>query len=265
MTARKLRVAMDDILLAMSTPAHHESEAYLDLQTGEVVTIEDEDLTGVDVDEDLRRLAEDPERFASIPRIEGRDEFDLMCRFAETVDEEDIRERLALALRGKGAFGRFRDVVFRYPDLEARWNAMQQEWQVGEARRWLESLGLEPEYQLRPIAEPAAPHKAPAKPAPKQGPRIELLDVLLLGAPDGKTELLNGRVRRQVSARDRGAARHLFKNLARGICEYFGIAWRNRFIEGTDTFDMERAHLQVEGTTVVLEVDVPRATWDAFT
>jgi hypothetical protein len=264
MTGRKLRVAMDDILFAMTMPADHESEAYLDLQTGEVVTIEDEGLSGISSEEDLRPIEEDPKRYASIPRIEGRDEFDLMCRFADTVDEQDIHEMLALALRGKGAFGRFRDVVFRYPDLTARWNAMQQEWEVGEARRWLESLGIEPQYQLRQVAEPAAPQPTLAKQAPKQGPRIELLDMLLLGAPDGKTELIDGRVRRQVSARERGAARQVFKNLARGICEYFGVAWRNRFIEGTDAFDLERAHLRVEGNTVVLEIDVPPAVWKAF-
>jgi hypothetical protein len=260
MSSRKLRVAMDDILLAMTTPADYQSEAYLDLETGGVLTVEDESSSGVAEDDNAGRIDDDPERYAQIPRTESHDEFDLMSGFADSVDEDDIREMLALALRGKGAFGRFRDVVFRYPDLESRWFAMRQEWEVGEAKRWLASLGIEPDYQLRSVE--AAPAQQPA-PAP-QAPKIELLDLLLLGAPDGKTELIGGRVRRQVSAAERGAARQLFKGLARGICEYFGVAWRKRFIENKDTFEMERAHLRLEGTTVVLELDVPKVIWDAF-
>ena len=119
---------MHDIISAMTTPADYQSEAYLDLQTGEVVTVEDESLSGVTEDDDARRTDEDPDRYAQIPRTESRDQLDLMCRFADTVDEDDIREMLALALRGKGAFGRFRDVVFRYPDLKSRWHAMQERW-----------------------------------------------------------------------------------------------------------------------------------------
>ena len=56
----------------------------------------------------------------------------------------------------------------------------------------------------------------------------------------------------------------MFKNLAREICEYHGIAWRNRFIQNTSRFDMERTHLQVEGTTVQLLIDVPLSIWKAF-
>ena len=43
MTVRKLRVAMDDVLFAMTTPVDYQSEAYLDLQTGEVLTVMTDD------------------------------------------------------------------------------------------------------------------------------------------------------------------------------------------------------------------------------
>lgn len=261
MTARTLRVAMDDILDAMTIPVDYQSEAYLDLRTGDVVTVmQDDSWDDGPEDDNARRVEEDPQGYAQIPRVESRDEFDLMCRFADSVDEDDIQERLALALRGKGAFSRFRDVVFPYPDLKSRWFATRQDWLVDEAKRWLAGLGIEAEYQLRPTeATPARP-TAPSA----QAPHIDLLDVLLLGAPDGKTELIGGRVLRQVSASDRAVARQLFKGLARGICDYFGVAWRKRYIERKDTFDLERAHLRLEGTRIVLEIEVPQAIWRAF-
>ena len=88
--------------------------------------------------------------------------------------------------------------------------------------------------------------------------------MLLLGAPDGKTELLDGKVRRQLNAASPSEARAVFKSLARELCEYHGIAWRKRFIENSSHFDVERAHLEVDGTMVQLYVDVPFSIWKAF-
>jgi hypothetical protein len=49
------------------------------------------------------------------------------CEFARDVDEDDIRAQLDLALEGKGAFRRFREVVFRYPDLKKAWLEKRQQ------------------------------------------------------------------------------------------------------------------------------------------
>lgn len=182
-----------------------------------------------------------------------------MCRFADSVDEEDIRERLDVALQGKGAFRRFRDVIFPYPDLKEKWFAVRQEALLKEALEWLEGLDIEPIYELRKI-ERAAPAPTPAGAPPKIG----LLDMLLLGAPSGKTELLEGKVLRQLNACTESEARAAFKHLARELCEYHGIGWRKRFIENTSRYDIERAHLEVDGTTVRLLIDVPPAVWKAF-
>ncbi|HEY3354444.1 MAG TPA: UPF0158 family protein [Polyangia bacterium] len=253
---RKLHVAMDEIIDAMTAPPEDPARFYLDLTEGRVEIQVNEDFQDRDEDDAEDAVALDPKRYREIPKTEARDEYALMGRFAESVDEDDIAEKLGLALAGKGAFARFRDVVFRYPDLKARWHAMRQEWLVGEAELWLRGLDIEPEYELRPV--PAAPAPAPAK------PRIGLLDMLLLGAPDGKTELIDGRVWRQVLGKTPSEARAIFKNLARDLCDFFGVAWRNRFIEGKNEFQLERAHLRLEERTVVLEIDVPTAMWRAF-
>jgi hypothetical protein len=264
MTRRRLQVAMGDILDAMETSEDDPVTFFLDLETGKVESqLSGEWRAGLDEEETEfdRAFEENPERYEEIPKYAGHDEYNLMCRFADTVDEDDIRERLDIALQGKGAFRRFRDVIFRYPDLKAKWFATRQEALLKEALDWLDSLEIEPIYELRRIEpEPAGPPAQRASAAPK----IDLLDMLLLGAPEGKTELLNGQVLRQLNAPTPSEARAVFKNLAREICEYHGIAWRNRFIQNTSRFDMERTHLQVEGTTVQLLIDVPLSIWKAF-
>jgi hypothetical protein len=261
MERRRLQVPMDEILDAMSSGGDEYVFFFLDLQTGRVESSLNPDFYG-ELDEnetDFDRLyEEEPERFEEIPKYESREEYDLMCRFTDSVDEEDIRQRLDVALQGKGAFRRFRDVVFPYPDLKEKWFSMRQQALLEEALAWFESLGIEPIYELR-SSEPveAAPKRSSA-------PGIGLLDLILLGAPDGKTELLDGKVLRQFNARNGSEARAVFKHVARELCEYHGVAWRKRFIQNTSRDDIERAHLEVEGTVVRLFIDVPQAVWKAF-
>jgi hypothetical protein len=267
MTTLPLQVAMDDILDAMTTPESEGLRAYLDVETGAVEIVMENDfaLTGMDSDADENATAaaidENPERYQEIPRYEGRDEHDLMCRFADSVQEPDIAKLLDVALRGKGAFGRFRDLVFRYPDLKTQWLNLRQETLLNEAKRWLESLGIEPVYKLRPVDGRAAAAEKHARPHAT----IDLLDLLLLGAPDGKTELLEGQVLRRFPARTNDQARAIFKSIARDLCAYYGLAWRKRHVEGRSTFDIERAHLSVVDHVVELRVDVSRETWKSFT
>jgi hypothetical protein len=122
----------------------------------------------------------------------------------------------------------------------------------------LHGLGVEPSYETRIVAAPAAAPKAPTP------PRISLLDLLLLGAPDGKTERIDGSVLRQVSGRSPSDARGLFKCLARELAAYYGLEWRNRFIEGKDCFELEGAHLRLCGTRVELRLEVSDEVWRAF-
>jgi hypothetical protein len=183
-----------------------------------------------------------------------------MVRFAESVEDDDIRDQLEVALHGKGAFGRFRDVVFRYHDLKTRWTATKQRVDLEEAERWLASIGIDPVYELRSLEGTAATERM----TPAPGRKIDLIDLLLLGAPDGKTELLHGRVLRQLSRSSESEARSAFKRLARDLCTYYGLPWRKRLVEGTSTFAIERAHLQVEGRLVHLAIEVTPATWNAF-
>ena len=94
---------------------------------------------------------------------------------------------------------------------------------------------------------------------------IELLDLLLLGAGRGKTELIDGQVLRQLWARTPAEARSLFENLSRQICAYHHFEWNERHVEGRTSFDLGRMHLSVDDTLIELWVDVSIGAWRVFT
>jgi hypothetical protein len=94
---------------------------------------------------------------------------------------------------------------------------------------------------------------------------IELLDLLLLGAARGKTELLDGQVLRQLWARTPAEARSLFESLSRQICAYHHFEWNERHVEGRTSFDLGRMHLSLDDTLIELWVDVSIGAWRVFT
>lgn len=51
----------------------------------------------------------------------------------------------AVAITGKGAFRRFRDVIARWPELAQRWYAFSEDRALGRARVWLADNGYTPD------------------------------------------------------------------------------------------------------------------------
>ncbi len=227
--------------------------SYLDQQTGKVEVWIDPEFTGEEPDFDL-----DDDRWVEVPRREAREAHGAMQDFAASVDEADIQQLLNVALAGKGAFGRFRAVLAAYPDLRTRWEAKDRAALLQRANAWFAELDIEPRYELQSVSTvapvPATPTKA----------HLTLTDLLLLGSPNGKTELLDGRVFRQYIAASAAEARKAFASLAREITEQQGIGWRKRMVEGRDDFELGRYHLVVKDRLVGLQVVMQRAMWDEF-
>ncbi|MEF8874966.1 MAG: UPF0158 family protein [Candidatus Thermoplasmatota archaeon] len=70
-----------------------------------------------------------------------------MQDFIQTVEDEDLREKLWIAIDGKGAFRRFKDVLRLYPDVRERWFEFKDERVERRVVEWLERK-LEPETVL---------------------------------------------------------------------------------------------------------------------
>lgn len=78
---------------------------------------------------------------------------ELARRFAPLVlGDQDLAERLAIAISGRGAFCRFKDVLGRRPgELEA-WCAFSDDRERDRARAWLVAAGCSARVPGRPTA-----------------------------------------------------------------------------------------------------------------
>ena len=83
-------------------------------------------------------------RYIRIEPDDPRQDYRVMERFIDTLDDDDLREQLWRAIQGRGAFRYFRDVVARYPDLQAQWYAYKDAQAEARVRQWLEDRDIEP-------------------------------------------------------------------------------------------------------------------------
>jgi hypothetical protein len=67
-----------------------------------------------------------------------------MAEFAGTVRDVRLRDRLEVALDGRGAFRRFKNALLDFPAERKRWFAFRDERLRTVAREWLEEEGIEP-------------------------------------------------------------------------------------------------------------------------
>jgi hypothetical protein len=258
---RKLNVDVDLLAEAMSRGDDDPFEHYLDIETGELIEVPGEsgdfDLDDDELRAERARIDDAPTgRFARVPTVETRDAYRRMERFAASLSDVDDRDELLRAIAGKGAFRRFRDLTAELK-LVDRWRAFEAAAMEIDARDWLATLGIEAPPSSRKRPEPPPVAAAPTT--------IDVLDLVLLGAPDGKTELLDGGVYRIVRAKDASDARALFKSLARSICAYVGEPWRRRFLDAAaTTFMRDRFVLSIEDNVIELKIVVDRATWERF-
>jgi hypothetical protein len=118
----------------------------IDIRTGEVwprAAIEYAVETG-DEDEDT---ADDPERWLAVHGEGSREGYRDMEQFIASVEDPGRAERLAIAIRGRVAFRRFKDELARWPGELERWHAFSEERQRGRARSWLAAAG----YRVLPV------------------------------------------------------------------------------------------------------------------
>lgn len=65
-----------------------------------------------------------------------------MVDFAHTLAGNKLRELLLVALDGKGAFRRFKDVLLSYPAEREKWFSFEEERINERAEEWLKEIGV---------------------------------------------------------------------------------------------------------------------------
>jgi hypothetical protein len=138
-----------------------DTESFLDTRTGEVVTVTE---GAIDYAEQRGKVQAGGEAFVRIEPAASREQYKWMERFVAGVTDEPLRERLVIAIDGKGAFRRFKDVLLNYPTERERWFSYRAELLHWAMHKWLEKEQLAPKE--------AAPWGAP-KPPPEENVQLE--------------------------------------------------------------------------------------------
>lgn len=171
---RKLKINHIDFETAFELSSY-ETTAYLDTETGAVIFVEDyvvdqlEELLADEDGEDVETVLQaqtdlsDIERqqlldaaqvegnadnrYRMIPKQDSRDGYRDMQEYIWALEDEHLRELLDVAIQGSGAFRRFKDALYRYPEAEENWFRFRDEREKRRMSDWLASQGVEPEFE----------------------------------------------------------------------------------------------------------------------
>jgi hypothetical protein len=126
-----------------------ESRSLLNITTGEIVLVTSEDLRTVEDEKPFDHLheweqenrmiaidvVENFENYIELPTKYEVNEYEIMENFCLTVIDQRKRESLLRAIRGKGAFRRFKDEIIDF-EMEEQWYSYREECFKQVAIEW---------------------------------------------------------------------------------------------------------------------------------
>ena len=142
-----------------------EVHSYLHLSTGEVLRVVD----GIADPQMHSRIAADPS-YVRVEPVSSREQYRWMERFIQMLDPSDLRDELTLAIDGRGAFRRFKDVLMVNAPERERWFAFRSERLRVFMEAWLEAHALE--AVPRPAPAPPVVEAQNSEPAPAAGEQL---------------------------------------------------------------------------------------------
>ena len=150
----KATVKLSDIIIGIESQSY-EMMSFLNVKTGDVVSITDEELQAAEEDEPIENYP-DWQRdsiLTAIEIIEGDDyyalpsqfdlhEYEIMEKFSLSIKDKNISDVLYYSIKGKGAFRRFKDNVYKY-NIENEWYEFRDRRIKEFAIEWCMSKGID--------------------------------------------------------------------------------------------------------------------------
>lgn len=136
-----MKIPLKQVIDALESSSDFVTD-YFDLHTGETVSLLDPYMIG-ETDEELAELLEStPERFLRFPTQYEIHEYRIMEDFIESLPTGSVQRELAAAIRGKGAFRRFKATV-RFHRMEQQWYVFLADASKAIAIQWCKDNQLE--------------------------------------------------------------------------------------------------------------------------
>lgn len=118
-------------------------ESFLNLETGEVVAVNEYEFDEEEIRELVEQIEENPDLFEPIPTKDSRTGFRDMEDFAETLEEGELRDELLDILSGgRRIFRRFKDALYADKNVQERYYRFVDERNRMRVKEWLDSLDL---------------------------------------------------------------------------------------------------------------------------
>ena len=145
----KAIVSIKDVVNEMDVLSDEHS-AFLNRHTGELVTLSSEELSAAEEDDNIDEYPEwqrdmivkakeviDSDDYLPLPNKFDIHEYHIMEDFCCSIVDDEIREGLLDKIRGRGAFGRFKNAIHRN-GIEDEWFLFRKEELEKIAIDWLE-------------------------------------------------------------------------------------------------------------------------------
>jgi hypothetical protein len=134
-----IQVKLKDIIVEMEIQ-FEDSRSLLNITTGEIVLVTSEDLRAAEYEKPFDHLpeweqenrmiaidvVENFENYIELPTKYEVNEYEVMENFCKTVCDQRKQESLFRAIKGKGAFRRFKDKIIDF-EIEVQWHSYREE------------------------------------------------------------------------------------------------------------------------------------------
>jgi hypothetical protein len=117
-----------------------DQDSFLDLENGDLLSIVDGE---PDAATRRAKVAANATRYLRVDPASSREQYRWMERFVSSVADLPLRERLLIAIDGKGAFRRFKDVLLAFPAERERWFVYRSEVLHFHIQTWVEHTKIE--------------------------------------------------------------------------------------------------------------------------
>jgi hypothetical protein len=152
-SAMPVPVKLSEIVEALEG-ANESLTWYLDKRTGEIIPINDEEMSEIEEDESegplsdyperqqeeilkAREISESEEHFLALPDQFEIHEYQIMEDFCREVNDPQLSRRLLGLIKGSGAFGRFKNAIYSM-GIEKDWYGFKRARLEEMAIEWLE-------------------------------------------------------------------------------------------------------------------------------